>query len=116
MTETKLMEDYLASGGSLSGETLDSCAREVWAMMLSESRGRIATVPEENAEGSLVRQAFFSLVELAAETAQGEVQTETLGQWSRTYRDSGRQREAKLRMLLRQYLGETGLLYRGWDQ
>jgi hypothetical protein len=84
-------------------------------MMLAESRGRVALVQEEDAEGTLIRQAFGDMVDLAAETAQGEVQSETLGQWSRTYRDSGRQREAKLQNVLRQYLGETGLLYRGWD-
>ena len=82
-------------------------------MMLSESRGRILEVEEEGPLGSLVLQCFRHMVEYAA-GAGDSLQSETLGQWSRTYRDSGKRRDQQLLTILRQYLGETGLLYRGY--
>lgn len=113
MTLTQLIAQYQASGGSLSGDILGNAADEVWAMMLSESRGRILEVEEEGPLGSLVLQCFRHMVEYAA-GAGDSLQSETLGQWSRTYRDSGKRRDQQLLTILRQYLGETGLLYRGY--
>ncbi len=114
MTLSNLLQGYQASGGSLNGEPLGRNADRVWALMLSESRGRILKAGEDGPEAQLIQQCFNHMTETAAEGEAGELQSETLGQWSRTYRRDGKSRDQRLMELLRQYLGETGLLYRGW--
>lgn len=111
MTLTQLITSYQTAGGALTGDALADSASEVWALMLSESRGRMLEADDTGPLYELVAQCFRHMVEYAA---GGEaLQSETLGQWTRTYRDSGRGRDRQLLTILRQYLGETGLLYRG---
>ena len=83
-------------------------------VLLGQSRGRVAEVEEDTAEGRLLQQCFSSLVETDAELSSPLLQSETLGQWSRTYAASQRNRDRELGRIIREYLGETGLLYRGW--
>lgn len=107
------MTAYTAAGGRISGTELEQLGREAWRMMLSQSRGRIEKVEPDTPEGCLVKDCFRDLVEDGAEAGQGTVASETLGQWSRTYRDDGKSRDQRRTAILREYLGETGLLYRG---
>lgn len=108
------MTAYAAAGGRSSGAELDRLAQDTWRLMLGQSRGRVKDVDPDTPEGCLVKDCFRVLVEDGAESGQGTVASETLGQWSRTYRDEGRTREQRRIAILRDYLGETGLLYRGW--
>ncbi len=112
MTKSELLQGYRASGGAVQGDALDRSAKAVWAMLLSESRGRILETDSDGPEAQLVQQCFDHMVDAA--DSGGEVQSETLGQWTKTYRTDSKSRDRRLLSLLRQYLGETGLLYRGW--
>lgn len=114
MTLSELLTAYADGGGTLTGEALRRSVQEAWPLMLLETRNRVLGVDPESETGEAVRQCFDALVE-AASGDPGALRSETLGQWSRTFQDSGRSREETLRMILRQYLGETGLLYRGWN-
>lgn len=107
------MTAYAAAGGRISGAELERLGREVWRLMLGQSRGRVQKVEPDTPEGCLVKDCFRALVEDCAESGQGTVASETLGQWSRTYRDDGKSRDQQRISILREYLGETGLLYRG---
>ena len=113
MTLSDLLTGYAQDGGTLTGDALRRSVGEVWPLMLSETRQRVLSVDADSETGAAVQACFDAMVD-AAGTDTGALQSETLGQWSRTYRDTGRTREAALKNLLRQYLGETGLLYRGW--
>lgn len=112
MTLTKLLSDYQTAGGSLTGEPLYQAADAVWALLLGESRGRILEADDIGPEAQLIAQCFRHLVEYAA--GGEELQSETLGQWTKTYRSGDKNRDKTMLSILRQYLGETGLLYRGW--
>jgi len=114
MTLSDLISGYHRGSGSLSGDALTGPAGEIWTMMMGESRGRIQEVDPETAEGSLVQQCFDQMLYTAV-TEASALRSETLGQWSRTYRDPDRSRNRQMKTVLREYLGETGLLYRGWD-
>ena len=113
MTIETLLTAYRRSGGTLTGEVLNQCADQVWAMMLHQSRGRIREAEDTGPTAELIFQCFRHMVEYLASGENPALQSETLGQWSRSYRDTGRSREKNLLTVLRQYLGETGLLARG---
>lgn len=115
MTGEELMTAYVAVGGTVCGGELERLGREAWQLLLSQSRGRVRQVPPETPEGRLVMDCFRALVEDGKETSRGVVASETLGQWSRTYRDDQKRRDQRQASILREYLGETGLLYRGWS-
>ena len=114
MTLSDLLTAYADGGGALTGEALRSSVQEAWPLMLLETRNRVLGVDPESETGKAVRQCFAAMVDAASEDP-GALRSETLGQWSRTYQDGGRSREETLKYILRQYLGETGLLYRGWS-
>ena len=114
MTGKDLMGTYAAMGGGVSGEELERLGRDAWRLLVSQSRGRVRQVQPETPEGRLVRDCFRALVEDGETSEQGTVASETLGQWSRTYRNDQQSREQRRASILREYLGETGLLYRGW--
>ncbi len=113
MTIDTLLTAYRRSGGSLTGQTLEDCARQVWVVMLQESRGRIRDADDAGPLAELIFQCFRHMAEYLASGEDPALQSESLGQWSRSYRDSGRTREKELVKILRQYLAETGLLFRG---
>ena len=113
MTLSDLLTAYADGGGTLTGDALRRSVQEVWPLMLMETRNRVLSVETVSETGRTVIECFSAMVEAASETG-GSLRSETLGQWSRTYQESGRTREEALRLILRQYLGETGLLYRGW--
>lgn len=115
MTGEELMAAYAAAGGPVCGTELEQLGREAWRLLLSQSRGRIRQVMPETPEGRLVMDCFRALVEEGKEASQGVVASETLGQWSRTYRDDQKRADQRQAAILREYLGETGLLYRGWS-
>ena len=112
MTLSDLLTGYAQNGGTLTGDALRQSVGEVWPLLLSETRQRVLSV-EDSGERDAVQRCFDAMVE-AAGSEGAPLQSETLGQWSRTYRDPGRTRDGALKALLREYLGETGLLYRGW--
>lgn len=114
MTLNQLIAGYHRGGGSLSGDPLTARAEEIFALMCAQSRGRIPRVEDTDGEARLIQSCFSRMVDAAQELQNPELQSETLGQWHRTYRDSGREKEKVLLGILREYLGETGLLYRGW--
>ena len=114
MTIKTLLSVYTAAGGQCTGEELDRAGREAWMLMLGQSRGRIQEVEAETPEGRLVQDCFCALVDGGSGNREGMIASETLGQWSRTYRDDQKSRDRRLLEILREYLGETGLLYRGW--
>lgn len=113
MTEELLLTGYTAAGGTLSGESLTRLSREMWRLLLLETRGRVAEADLTTPEGALIQQCYNDLLTAGAETEGGMLVSESLGQWSRSYREE-KSRNGLLREILRSYLGETGLLYRGW--
>ena len=113
MTLSDLLTGYAQHGGNLTGDALKRSVEEVWPLMLAETRQRVLSVEPGSEHAAGVQDCFDAMVNFAGSDSGG-IQSETLGQWSRTYRDPGSTREAALKNLLRQYLGETGLLYRGW--
>ena len=114
MTVDMLLSGYHAGGGNLSGDRLCRFADAAWALLLSETRGRAAETEEDTAEGRLLQMCFSRLVEAAAETEAPTLRSETLGQWKKSYAVSEKDLMREQKRLIRQYLGETGLLYRGW--
>lgn len=112
MTGDTLLAGYVISGGSLTGDLLERTGREIWQLMLGQTRGRVVEVDRETPEGQLVQECYNAMVDSSDENAA--LASETLGQWTRTYRDEEKSREKQLLGILRDYLGETGLLYRGW--
>lgn len=114
MTGEELMAAYAATGGTVCGAELERLGREAWRLLQSQSRGRVVQVERDTPEGRLVMDCFRALVEEGKASSQGVLASESLGQWSRTYRDDGKRRDQRQASILREYLGETGLLYRGW--
>lgn len=115
MTEEMLLTAYTAAGGTLTGEALAAGSREAWRRLLLETRGAVTKTESDTPEGALIVQCFHDLVEFCARYKEGVPVAESLGQWSRQYRQE-RSREDMIRSILRSYLGETGLLYRGWPR
>ncbi len=109
MTGADLYQGY----GGLR-EEISQVAEGVWALLLAQTRGRVLAVDPDSDMGELVQAAYDAMIDCAAENSAGQLQSETLGQWTRTYRDTGRTPEQQQLTLLREYLGESGLLYRGW--
>ena len=67
---------------------------------------------------NLVQLCFNDLVETVNQINQGgALASQSVGSWSQSYVDNngGQTTEQVCAAIIRQWLGETGLLYRGWD-
>ena len=58
-------------------------------------------------------QALAQKALSASVTSEGELQSQSVGSWSKTYRSGGDSAQQALGAIAQQYLGATGLLYRG---
>ncbi len=114
MTRDELFAAYRSGGGTLAGEALREPGSLCWRMLCAQTRGRIREVEADSGEGRLTQQCFSDMVEAAASAGEGVLRSETLGQWTKVYEGGRRTRDQKLLAILREHLGETGLLYRGW--
>lgn len=109
-----LCDAYTQAGGGLTGEALQGAALLSWGYLLSGTLGRISV--QETVTPAIL-QCFTALTELVAGKSQGgELQAQTLGDWRVEYRDAagGKTLDQQASALIRRYLGDTDLLYRGW--
>lgn len=86
-------------------------SRQASAYLDQVTFGRIRGEWEQD---SRVKDACCAIVEILYRQEQGgEVASETLGRWTRNYAASGMTSAQRMYEVAVQYLGTTGLLYRG---
>ncbi len=116
MTLSDLLAFYTASGGTLSGNELQAAGRTAWSYLFQQTRGRLYSV-EDDATMDAVKKCFAELVEtIHRRETIGIITSETVGQWSRTSKDTeeGQTNAQIYTEIINRWLGGTGLLYRGW--
>lgn len=107
--------EYYAAvyGGALGQADFERHARRAAAYLDQITFGRAARVTDGPARARL-RDACCAVIDECAREAQGgEVASETVGKWSRTYQASGRTAAGRRYDAAALYLAGTGLLYRG---
>lgn len=109
MTYTTLLNTY---PGPISGAALTPAASAAWGYLLGQTLGRITAL--ESVPPAL-SQCFSALVQLCHDDAQATLTSETVGDFRREYRDDsgGQTQLQRAAAIIRQYLGDTDLLYRG---
>lgn len=75
--------------------------------------GRAASVVDEGTKAKLKDACCAVADVLLAEERGGEVASETVGKWSKTYQASGKSAAQRLYEAVSLYLASTGLLYCG---
>ena len=114
MTLQDLLTAYQASGGPLGDKELRAAGRKAWSLLCQQTMDRLyiyAGEPEP------VEQCFCELVEaINQREAHGVLASESVGQWSQGYvnPNEGQTSDQVYAGIIRRWLGETGLLYRGW--
>lgn len=114
MTLQDLITAYQASGGALGGQELQAAGCKAWSYLCQQTMERLHTYGMDPAP---VERCFCELVEaIHQREAQGVLASESLGQWSRSYvnPDEGLTGPQAYAGIIRRWLGETELLYRGW--
>lgn len=100
-------------GGTLAVADFVRLARAASAQIDAMTFGRAARVTDEGTLEKL-RDACCAVVDLLlAEERGGEVASETVGKWSRTYATSGKSFAQRRYDAVALYLANTGLLYSG---
>ena len=118
MTLNELTAAYTANKGKLTGEALDSAARIAWSHLLQQTMQRITLSVEAWSDDwtELIQNCFHELVDTVHRLEKdGIVTSESVGDWSQSYADtSGGQTNAQTYAgIIRRWLGDTDLLYRG---
>lgn len=114
MTLQDLLTAYQASGGELSGKELQTAGNKAWSLLCQQTMDRLYSY-DGNTEP--VERCFCELVEsIHLREAQGVLQSESVGQWTQGYvnPDQGQTSGQVYAGIIRRWLGETELLYRGW--
>lgn len=114
MTLDELMQRY---DGTLSEQELEEAGQAAWGHLTQQTMGRIQD-PDCGDDPGLAEAAdlcFRELVEcIHGFGAHGQLTRETVGDWTRTYASGSACLEEQCRGIIRRWLGETALLYRGW--
>lgn len=114
MTLQDLLTAYQASGGALSEQELQAAGYKAWSVLCQQTMDRVHTY---GGDPEPVKRCFCELVEAVhLREARGVLQSESVGQWSQGYvdPDAGQTPGQVYAGIVRRWLGETGLLYRGW--
>lgn len=117
MTLDDLILSYTLNGGTLSGNELQTAARAAWSNLFQQTRGRLYTVDDDAVISDAVNNCFMELVDtIHAREVAGIITSESVGQWSRTRKDTaeGQTNTQIYTGIINRWLGGTGLLYRGW--
>lgn len=105
-------QEYTAAGGQLTQTEFNKISVTAWAYLTTLTLGRAAVATGENA--ALVKQCFAKLCDTQYAQMQGsEVASASNDGYSETYVQSGKTAEQKNYAIVMQYLGLTGMLYRG---
>lgn len=114
MTLDELITGYSADGGKLTGDDLQAASRTAWRHLYSRTFGRVYS---DDDHGALIQQCFGDLVDAAYQRSSGgNLASQSVGSWSQSYVDGdGNQTDSQVYSgIIQQWLGGTGLLYRGW--
>lgn len=114
MTLDELITGYSADGGKLTGDDLQAASRTAWRHLYSRTFGRVYS---DDDNGALIQQCFDDLVDAAYQRSNGgNLASQSVGSWSQSYVDgNGSQTDSQVYAgIIQQWLGDTGLLYRGW--
>ena len=114
MTLDELIIGYSADGGKLTGDDLQAASRTAWRHLYSRTFGRVYS---DDDHGTLIQQCFDDLVDAAYQRSSGgNLSSQSVGSWSQSYVDgNGSQTDSQVYSgIIQQWLGGTGLLYRGW--
>ena len=114
MTLLELTTGYTAAGGMVTGAQLQAAARTAWRQLYDRSFGRIYS---DDSHGELVQACFNELVDcIFQRSSGGALASQSVGSWSQSYVDGngGKTDDQVYAGIIRQWLGDTGLLYRGW--
>lgn len=115
MTLEGLIQNYSELGGTLSGTALTQAGDTAWGYLEQQTMGRIDFCGEAHQDAVL--HCFQALVDTIHGFArQGHITRETVGDWTRTYDCGEVSQDEVCRAIIRRWLGETGLLYRGWPE
>lgn len=100
--------------GAVSETDFDRLSRKASGYLDRVTFGRASRVA--NAWSGKVKDACCAVVdELYRQEAGGEVVSETVGKWSRTFAASPKTPTQRMYAAVDAYLGDTGLLYSGVD-
>lgn len=107
-------EYYIGIYGGTMGETdFRRLARQASAKLDALTFGRLEHVTDKKTL-SRARDACCAMTETLHKSEQGgEVASETVGKWSRTFAGSGKTADRQLYDTAATYLADTGLMYRG---
>lgn len=108
-------------GGTISKIDFPRLSRRAWSFLVYYTRGRVNSVSDSEAVlmAACALAEQFQIIEqsqAAISGENGEIQSQTVGAYSVTYRsgaDVSAAARAQLAEIARQYLSNTGLLYRG---
>lgn len=97
--------------GAMAQGDFDRLSRRASAHLDSLTFGRIK---DEWLTDARVQDACCAVADVLLQVERGgEVASETVGKWSRSYTTQGKSPQQRIRSEVRLYLGETGLLYCG---
>ena len=100
-------------GGALSEEGFNKEALRASAYIDTLTMYRIDTQALEK-YGNQIKLATCAVIDVySSERDGGEIASESVGSWSRSYSTSGKDTQARLYEAAETYLIMTGLLYRG---
>ena len=112
MTLAELTAGY---SGNLAQDALDRAGSVAWGHLMQQTMGRVEACGEETSD--LLSGCFRELAEtIDGFSSSGRVTRETVGNWTRAYIAEPPSLEETCRGIIRRWLGETGLLYRGWPK
>mgnify|MGYP002605233601 FL=1 len=112
MTLNELISGYTADGGKLSGDDLRAASRTAWRCLYDRTFGRVYS-DDDHVE--LIQQCFDELVDAVHQRWHGgTLASQSVGSWSQSYADGSQTSDQIYADIIRQWLGDTGLLYRGW--
>ena len=115
MTLDELITGYATDGGKLTGDDLQAASRTAWRHLYDRTSGRVYT---DDTHMELIQQCFNELADAVYQRSSGgTLSSQSVGSWSQSYVDgNGSQTDSQVYAgIIQQWLGGTGLLYRGWE-
>ena len=112
MTLDELITGYATDGGRVTGDDLQAASRTAWRHLYSRTFGRVYT---DDTHMELIQQCFNDLLEAVYQRGHGgNLASQSVGSWSQSYADGTQTSDQIYSGIIQQWLGDTGLLYRGW--
>lgn len=95
--------------GQLAAADFDRVSVTAGAALEQLTMGRSAA----HADDEIVQLAFCAVCDATAQNERGELASQSVGSWSKTYKTTDKSAEQRLYDAVFPYLSATGLLYRG---